>query len=303
MSKFKDFLEQFDGMSVEVADGSNYAQCVDLAVAWLDWLDLPRTFNHLYAYSIFQSATDGTKANFDLIPNTPDGVPLEGDVVVWGKSYNGTAGHVGIATGEGDTDTFKVFEQNNPVGSVSHVGEHNYNHVIGWLRPKEYLYDEVAQIDDWKKSYFDRFISGLFQRKLLLLEDSYYYQDKEEELLVGIDKLIEDNEAHHRGYEEFKEKYANAEKDLMLKENEIKNIKEQADSDLKKAVADARVECYREFDIEKGLLLEKIEQLNKILKDGVQTIKVPTETPLADRFRGKTLKEKIIGILEILGAK
>lgn len=48
------------------------------------------------------------------IKNTKEFVPLEGDICVWGKNYsdNHDCGHIAIATGTGDTKTFKVWEQN-----------------------------------------------------------------------------------------------------------------------------------------------------------------------------------------------
>jgi hypothetical protein len=75
---------------------------------------------------------------FDKIPNTPSGIPQKGDVVIWGM---GTYGHVGIATGIGDTNSFTSLDQNwdgvptNP----SKVIKHDYKNVLGWLRPKNAL--------------------------------------------------------------------------------------------------------------------------------------------------------------------
>ena len=48
------------------------------------------------------------------IKNTKEFVPLEGDICVWGSGYseNHDCGHIAIATGEGNTKEFKVWEQN-----------------------------------------------------------------------------------------------------------------------------------------------------------------------------------------------
>jgi murein DD-endopeptidase MepM/ murein hydrolase activator NlpD len=161
----------------------------------------------------------------------------------------------------------------------------------------------VGSTDDWKKSYYDRVLIGLKGRELLSRDDSEYFKDNENKVWKGIDKLIEDNKAHHRGYEEFKEKYTNAQKELLLKDNEIKHIKEVADSECDKRLSDQRVECLNECEVEKKPLKENIDQLNQIIKDNVKVEKVEVETPLADRFSKKTWKEKWIGILEIWGAK
>lgn len=57
--------------------------------------------------------------------------------MVWGGSLNGGIGHVAIATGEGNTKYFYSYDQNwtgrnDPCTRVYH----NYNHVLGVLRPK-----------------------------------------------------------------------------------------------------------------------------------------------------------------------
>ena len=140
--KFKRFLDKYNGEHVEVVDPTNKNQCFDLAVAWLDFLGLPRSFNHYFAYSIYTNPTKITKENFDLIPNTDVAKPQAGDIVVWAKSFNRTAGHVAIATGEGKaegkyTDWFGALSQNDPLYSVCRVKHYKFNHVLGWLRYKK----------------------------------------------------------------------------------------------------------------------------------------------------------------------
>ena len=175
----------------------------------------------------------------------------------------------------------------------------------GYIDQDEYLKNAPSPEieDDWKKSAYDRALTLLKQLKLLDNNDSNKYQDNEGAVFVGVRRLIDDNEAHHRGYEEFKAKYANAEKDLLLKDNEIKHIKEQADNDCDKKLADERVSLLNEHASEVEQWKRKIDELNQILKDGVKTEKIPVETPLADRFREKTFKDRLLAILEIVFAK
>ena len=136
--KFKDFLTKYNNQYVERVDVNALNQCFDLAIAWCEWLGLPISiFSGLIAaHQIYNSPTKVTKDNFTLIPNTPDAVPQAGDIVVWSPFYNGGPGHVGIATGKGDTNSFECFEQNDPTGSKSHVKTYNYGSVLGWLRYK-----------------------------------------------------------------------------------------------------------------------------------------------------------------------
>lgn len=70
---------------------------------------------------------------FEKIPNTLEGIPLEGDIIFWGS---GTWGHVAIFV-NGDVKRFKSFDQNYPTGSPCHVQEHNYSSCLGWLRIKK----------------------------------------------------------------------------------------------------------------------------------------------------------------------
>lgn len=129
---FIKFWLQFNGYSLDY-DGVYGGQCFDLIQAWSrDWLDCPAWITGDYAYQIY-----GQLPNFyNSIPNTSDAVPKVGDIVVWGKAYNGYAGHTGVATGSGDTGVFECFEQNDPTGSVCHIKLYDYAHVTGWLRKK-----------------------------------------------------------------------------------------------------------------------------------------------------------------------
>ena len=150
--KFKDFLNQFNGTFVEVVDPNSKYQCFDLADAWLDFLGIPKdSIAHYYAYQIYTDANDRTRQFFDLIPNTPDGVPKAGDVVIFSKAV-GVAGHVCIASGNGNTDIFQSFDQNWPSGSPAHLQQHNYDGVLGWLRPKINLSIPTPIMDgNWKQ--------------------------------------------------------------------------------------------------------------------------------------------------------
>lgn len=95
-------------------------------------------FIGLHAYMIYTNFDNQpTKKYFTKIANTPSFVPKKGDIVVWGKSLNGEDGHVAIATGEGNTKYFYSYDQNwlgrnDPCTRIYH----NYNHVLGVLRPK-----------------------------------------------------------------------------------------------------------------------------------------------------------------------
>jgi len=146
--KFQKFFAENNGKYVEVNDPSNLYQCMDLAYKWCDYLQITRdTIRHLYAYEVYSKPCDATVKYFELIPNTPAGIPQVGDLVVFSKEIGGIAGHISIATGEGDTNSFKSFDQNFGVDKHCRIVDHNYSVVLGWLRPREQGID-----DDTKKA-------------------------------------------------------------------------------------------------------------------------------------------------------
>jgi hypothetical protein len=133
-----------------VVDTSAKDQCVDLAVAWCDFLGIPRVFPFQYAYQIFTSFGDTQAKYFDRIYNQADNKPIEGDIPVWKWEYNYAGGHVGVATGRGvsegkSTDWFSCFVQNDPVGEKCQIIEnYDFDYVLGWLRPKNLITSTVT---------------------------------------------------------------------------------------------------------------------------------------------------------------
>lgn len=111
-------------------DGYYGFQCFDLANQYS--VDIGgRNFTGLNASDIFGQQP----GKYDWIKNSPTGVPPNGAIVVWDGGINNGPGHVAIATGEGDTNTFVSIDQNWGTDRVTKV-RHNYNHVIGWGVPK-----------------------------------------------------------------------------------------------------------------------------------------------------------------------
>jgi len=124
------------------SDTSTYDQCVDL------W----RAFNRkiIKAPDIYGNPPvlwDNYQSDYyEKIPNTPEGVPQLGDVIIWGKSYGGI-GHIAICTEIANVKTFTSFDQNDPIGEPCHFQPHTYTGVLGWLRPKNQLVLEPPKED------------------------------------------------------------------------------------------------------------------------------------------------------------
>ncbi|KKK61702.1 hypothetical protein LCGC14_3011700, partial [marine sediment metagenome] len=141
--KLNQFISNLNGQFVEVSYKKALYQCMDLAYNWAFALNIPKaTIQRLYAYEVFTKATDLTREYFDVIPNTPDGIPQDGDLVVF---KGGKAGHIAIALGGGNTRSFMRFEQNNPLGTHAHVQSGGYVNILGWLRPKFATIEGVPQ--------------------------------------------------------------------------------------------------------------------------------------------------------------
>jgi len=133
--KLKDFILKWQGRYI---DFDNYYgnQCMDLLHQYcVEVLGITdgRVLSAPAAKDIFNNFdTIFGHELFDKITNTPDGIPNEGDIMIWG---HGTWGHVAMYY-EGNVNTFKSLDQNYPTGTPCHIQGHNYNNVLGWLRYK-----------------------------------------------------------------------------------------------------------------------------------------------------------------------
>lgn len=163
----QEFLKKYNGKYVEVAGNTALNQCVDLANAYLREVLNQPIVEWTNAVDFPSKLTE----KFDYIPNTPTGVPQEGDLVIW---QGATYGHIGIFL-EGDVNHFHSFDQNWPTGSYCTPVEHNYNNVKGWLHFKSV--DIQAELDkvrierdqNWNlytslKDEFQKFIQDLRER-------------------------------------------------------------------------------------------------------------------------------------------
>lgn len=160
---FDEFLAQYNGKTNVGNTTANKGQCVGLASVWIDILGGPHVWGD--AKDMYANADPNF---FEKIPNTPTGVPQKGDIVIWNGTFNRGPGHVAVATGKGDTKSFEVFEQNNPLGSNCHLRTYsNYNYVTGWLRPRHAVVEDTLPVkkSDFeslvlKSSEYDKFVAG-----------------------------------------------------------------------------------------------------------------------------------------------
>ena len=130
-----DFFNKVKGKKIDY-DGVYKNQCVDLIKQYeFDVMCIiPEAVGDAKDYYLNFENKKFLKNHFIKIPNTPDYVPLKGDVVVFG---GGKYGHICIATGEGNTSYFYSYDQ-NVGGNLEPVQRcwHNYKNCLGALRPK-----------------------------------------------------------------------------------------------------------------------------------------------------------------------
>jgi len=141
-----EFVKKYDGKFIDF-DKAYGNQCFDLYRQYCqEVLQIPQSppTGNQGAVKIWDTYLT---QYFERIPNTPEGVPQKGDIMIWGTSY-GPYGHVAIVT-EATLTTFKCFSQNDPTGAACGIKLYRtYKPTLGWLRfkPKSKTYTEEEMI-------------------------------------------------------------------------------------------------------------------------------------------------------------
>jgi hypothetical protein len=130
------FFNEWLGKPVEVEDSTALDQCMDWAFKYCDdFLHIDHSIiRHQFAYQVYTEASSNTLQYFTLVANTPTGIPPAGALVVFDQSV-GPAGHICVANGIGDTNTFTSTDQNWNGHAYVETVTHSYTGVLGWLVP------------------------------------------------------------------------------------------------------------------------------------------------------------------------
>jgi len=126
----QEFIQKYTNQFVEYHsyDPAAKNQCVDLANQWLvEGLGLEA----IIGTNAIDFPSKAVARGMDWIPNTPDGIPEPGDLIV----YEGTIGHIDIALEGCTKDKVVAFSQNYPTGSpcVVRTGTYLRPKAVGWL--------------------------------------------------------------------------------------------------------------------------------------------------------------------------
>lgn len=136
---YQQFVDKYNNKGIDF-DGFYGFQCMDLAHQYAsecvghDFAPAPA------AKDVWNETIDG----YDKIANSPDGVPQQGDIIIWGTAI-GAYGHIAVFD-HGDSNAFTSFDQNWPLNSVCHMQSHNYTGVLGWFHPKSSVAQPMANI-------------------------------------------------------------------------------------------------------------------------------------------------------------
>ena len=129
---FDEFIKKNLGKGLDY-DGVWSGQCVDLYRFYVrDVLGFEQSVPVGGAADIWHTAQE---KYYNFIKNTALAVPQKGDIVIWNRNVGGGFGHVAIFI-KGDVNSFTSLDQNWPTLNKVTKTWHNYNNVIGWLRPK-----------------------------------------------------------------------------------------------------------------------------------------------------------------------
>jgi len=254
---FKQFRDKYDGKFI---DFDNYFgnQCVDLYRQYVkEVLGFKQSPLVKGAKDIW---TTYLKDKFQRISNTPDGLPKEGDIIIWRTE---PYGHVGIFV-EGTTGSFRSFDQNYPKGTPCHIQGHRYTNVLGWLHPisKDEVPDETLLLQE-------RALKAL-QKAV----DKKLYGNIESAARAVVD-LVKDAAEYKSHIKSMEEQELRSTHKMLNLSNSIKELEKEAT--LLKA------------DIGKKDL--KITELEKIIS--TQQTDTPTANDLSDKQLLKLLIQRI----------
>ncbi len=127
-----EFVQKYIGTTVDF-DGHYGGQCVDLYRLYVQQvLGFPQSPLVVGAKDIWDTAPE---EYYEKIKCMAINRPQLGDIVVWNEHTGKGYGHVAVCL-YAHVSVFCSLDQNWPEGKQCARVFHDYQHVIGWLRPK-----------------------------------------------------------------------------------------------------------------------------------------------------------------------
>lgn len=133
-----EFINKYNGKYVEVGGSANAKnQCVDLVNRFIIDVQGGKALFGTNAKDFW------TKMPSEYARIATDSPPEAGDIVIWNI---GSVGHIAVATGNTTAGKFQSFDQNYPVGSKSHLVDHDYKNLIGYLRKETMTKEDIVKL-------------------------------------------------------------------------------------------------------------------------------------------------------------
>lgn len=267
--KVDDFINKYINQTVGYPTGQYVGECLSSTKVFMKetfGFNPPSSgVNSAYGYWTNFPAPLGDY--FEKIANTPTGVPQKGDTVIWKGALAGSNGfgHIALATGKGDTNSFEAFGQNWG-GKHGHHVTYKYTNVYGWLRPKNIDDPEtpppppvVVPVTDPKDAELDAIRRSL------------------DEVKTQLDEVTKEKQAAENNFE-------GQAILIQTQENEIGELKKQLDETenetiigLNKRVKTLEVNLATSEKIKDDLIIEKSDWIKEMKNYDLKYWMIPKE--------------------------
>lgn len=193
---YKEFVGKWLGKGINY-DNFAGAQCMDVYRMYVkEVLQCPQSPPVTGAKNVWDTYLP---EYFDRIPNSPTGVPEQGDVVIWSV---GTYGHIAICD-HATTSTLSCFEQNwveQDGSGVTEIRLHgNYNNVLGWLHFKENMTNDQQKaleiLEQFKTEFNHGNLEGAISAAIGAAKDIPVKDEQIQTLqakVLSLDKFVHD---------------------------------------------------------------------------------------------------------------
>lgn len=215
-------------------DGYSDPECVALALAWSRVIGGPRFTGN--AIDIYNQAGDF----YDQIPNSPTNVPSKGDIVVlkepYGKVVNpdgsiSYVGHVVVASGKGDTNSFEAVEQNDPEKTNIQLKTYDYSAVVGWLHPKQLPQDlSAALVACQTEQNINWDIVNAIAEALSLVIDASNKEQTKSNLLAKVTELVNGNASKQSTLDSLNQTITDKNSQISTMQTSISELNKQLES-------------------------------------------------------------------------
>lgn len=186
------FLEKYLGQSKGYPEGKFIGECLSIVKLYIQecFSVIPPPSGTNSAYGYWSNFPNPLGTKFEKIENTDTLVPQKGWIVIWKPWESNQYGHIAIIK-DANLDTFNSYDQNWGTKIFKEIN-HNYDNVIGFLKPKESIISDMTDI-----------VSELIKTNGITEGDIRWLIDlKANQTVSNLEKQIEELKASHKNLEE-----------------------------------------------------------------------------------------------------